>query len=83
VGTAQLFGSSTVTKRYILGVSRYGKTSWRQNFIASVAGAVASITISTPLETIKLRIQNANFKQMTRGVTIVRDSPRNEGAMAL
>jgi hypothetical protein len=54
-----------------------------QNFVASVAGAVASITVAAPLDTIKTRIQNANFEQKTRGVTIVRDLLRDEGAMAL
>ena len=46
-------------------------------------GAVASITVAAPLDTIKTRIQNANFEQKTRGVTIVRDLLREEGAMAL
>ena len=79
----QLFGASAVTKDYVLGVSDYSKATWTQNFIASVAGAVASITVAAPLDTIKTRIQNANFEQKTRGVTIVRDLLRDEGAMAL
>jgi hypothetical protein len=70
VGTAQLFGASAVTKDYIFGVSDYGKATWMQNFIASVAGAVASIAVAAPLDTIKTRIHNANFEQKTRGVTI-------------
>jgi transmembrane carrier protein len=82
VGTEQLFGASAVTKDYILGVSDYSKATWTQNFIASVAGAVASITVAAPLDTIKTRIQNANFEQKTRGVTIVRDLLRDEGATA-
>jgi hypothetical protein len=80
VGTAQLFGASAITKDYILGVSDYGKATWTQNFIASVAGAVASITVAAPLDAIKTRIHNA---QKTSGVTIVRDLLRDEGAMAL
>jgi Mitochondrial carrier protein len=67
-------------KDYILGVSDYGKATWTQNFIASVAGAVASITVAAPLDAIKTRIHNA---QKTSGVTIVRDLLRDEGAMAL
>jgi Mitochondrial carrier protein len=80
---AQLFGASAVTKDYILGVTDYSKATWTQNFIASVAGAVTSITVAAPLDTIKTRIQNANFEQKTRGVTIVRDLIRDEGTMAL
>ncbi|KAI0270271.1 mitochondrial carrier domain-containing protein [Russula aff. rugulosa BPL654] len=75
--------SRAVTKDYILGVSDYSKASWTQNFIASIAGAVSSITVAAPLDTIKTRIQNANFEQKTRGVTIVRDLLRDEGATAL
>lgn len=82
-GSFALFGASAVTKDYVLGVSDYSKATWTQNFIASVAGAVASITVAAPLDTIKTRIQNANFEQNTRGVTIVRDLLRDEGATAL
>lgn len=79
----QLFGASAVTKEYLLGVSDYSKATWTQNFIASIAGAVSSITVAAPLDTIKTRIQNADFEQKTRGVTIVRDLLRDEGATAL
>jgi len=82
-GSFALFGASAVTKEYVLGVSDYRKATWTQNFIASVAGAVASITVAAPLDTIKTRIQNANFEQKTSGVTIVRDLLREEGATAL
>jgi len=82
-GSFALFGASAVTKDYVLGVSDYRKATWTQNFIASVAGAVASITVAAPLDTIKTRIQNANFESKTRGVTIVRELLRDEGATAL
>ncbi|KAI0289795.1 mitochondrial carrier [Russula brevipes] len=82
-GSFALFGASAATKDYVFGVSDYRKATWTQNFIASVAGAVASITVAAPLDTIKTRIQNANFEQNTRGVTIVRDLLRDEGATAL
>ncbi|KAH9052819.1 mitochondrial carrier [Lactarius vividus] len=78
-----LFGASAFTKDYVLGVSDYRQATWTQNFIASVAGAVASITVAAPLDTIKTRIQNANFEQKTSGVTIIRDLLRDEGATAL
>jgi hypothetical protein len=70
----------TATKDYIFGVSHYGKATWTQNSLASVAGAAASITVSASLGTIKTRIQNANFEQKTRGVTIVlRENPDAKG----
>lgn len=78
----QLFGASAVTKEYVLGVTDYSKATWTQNFIASIAGAVASITIAAPLDTVKTRIQNANFEQKVPGVTVVKDLLRNEGPTA-
>jgi len=78
----QLFGASAVTKDYVLGVSDYSKATWTQNFIASIAGAVASITVAAPLDTVKTRIQNANFEQKVPGIRVVKDLIRNEGASA-
>jgi Mitochondrial carrier protein len=75
----QLFGASAVTKEYVLGVTDYSSATWGQNFIASVAGAVASITIPAPLDTIKTRIQNANFENKVRGVTVIKEMIKNEG----
>jgi len=79
---SQLFGASAVTKEYVLGVTDYSKATWTQNFIASIAGAVASITIAAPLDTVKTRIQNANFEQKVPGMTVVKDLLRNEGPTA-
>ncbi|KAF8646684.1 hypothetical protein AX16_007097 [Volvariella volvacea WC 439] len=78
-GSFALFGASAFTKDYILGVSDYHKATWTQNFIASVAGAVASITIAAPLDTVKTRIQNANFEQKVPGVQVVKELIKNEG----
>ncbi|KAG1882781.1 mitochondrial carrier protein [Suillus subluteus] len=81
-GSFALFGASAVTKEYALGVTDYSKATWTQNFIASIAGAVASITIAAPLDTVKTRIQNANFEQKVPGLTVMRDLIRNEGPTA-
>ena len=78
----QLFGASAVTKEYVLGVTDYQKATWTQNFIASIAGAVASITVAAPLDTIKTRIQNANFEKKVSGVTVLKDLVREEGPTA-
>ncbi len=79
----QLFGASAVTKEYMFGIQDYHKATWGQNFVASVAGAVASITVAAPLDTIKTRIQNANFESKVSGMTVVKDLIKNEGAGAL
>lgn len=78
----QLFGASAVTKEYVLGVSDYSKATWGQNFIASIAGAVASITVAAPLDVVKTRIQNANFEQKVPGMTVVKELLKNEGPSA-
>ncbi|EEB96286.1 hypothetical protein MPER_04603, partial [Moniliophthora perniciosa FA553] len=82
-GSFALFGASAVTKDYVLGVSDYSSATWTQNFIASIAGAVASITVAAPLDTVKTRIQNANFESKVSGMTVVKDLIKNEGATAL
>ncbi|THU92261.1 mitochondrial carrier [Dendrothele bispora CBS 962.96] len=81
-GSFALFGASAVTKDYVLGVSDYSKATWTQNFIASIAGAVASITVAAPLDTVKTRIQNANFESKVPGMVVVRDLVKNEGMTA-
>jgi hypothetical protein len=63
-------------------VTDYSRATWTQNFIASVAGAVASITIAAPLDTVKTRIQNANFEHKVPGVVVIKDLVKNEGATA-
>ncbi|KII83230.1 hypothetical protein PLICRDRAFT_119671 [Plicaturopsis crispa FD-325 SS-3] len=81
-GSFALFGASAVTKEYILGVHDFHKATWSQNFVASIAGAVASITVAAPLDTVKTRIQNANFERKVSGVTVVKDLLKNEGPTA-
>lgn len=72
-----------MTKDYVLGVTDYSKATWTQNFIASIAGAVTSITVAAPLDVVKTRIQNANFEHKVSGVTVVKDLFRHEGPSAL
>ena len=60
----------------------YSQATWAQNFIASVAGAVASITVAAPLDTVKTRIQNANFEHKVPGLTVIKDLIKNEGPTA-
>ena len=66
-----------------MGITDYHRATWGQNFVASVAGAVASITVAAPLDVVKTRIQNANFEQRVRGWVVVKELLKNEGAGAL
>jgi len=81
-GSFALFGASAVTKEYVLGLTDYSKATWGQNFIASVAGAFASITVAAPLDVVKTRIQNANFETKVGGLTVVKDLLKQEGPTA-
>lgn len=81
-GSFALFGGSAVAKEYIFRLSDYSAATWSQNFVASIAGAVASITVAAPLDVVKTRIQNANFNSQVGGMTIIRDMVRQEGVGA-
>jgi hypothetical protein len=81
-GSFALFGGSAVAKEYIFKLSDYSQATWSQNFVASIAGAVASITVAAPLDVVKTRIQNANFNSKVGGMTIIREMIRTEGVGA-
>ncbi|KAI1004974.1 Mitochondrial GTP/GDP carrier protein 1 [Podosphaera aphanis] len=78
-GSFALFGGSAFTKGYIFSLSDYNQASWYQNFIASIAGASASLLVSAPLDVIKTRIQNRNFDNPEGGFKIVGNMIKNEG----
>ncbi|KAF8544466.1 mitochondrial carrier domain-containing protein [Trichophaea hybrida] len=80
-GSFALFGGSAFAKE-ALGIADYNKATWGQNFIASVAGATASLVISAPLDVIKTRIQNKNFENPEGGFKIVGKMIKNEGPTA-
>ncbi|KAI9197342.1 mitochondrial carrier domain-containing protein [Polychytrium aggregatum] len=78
-GSFALFGASAVTKEYVFGLEDYSKATFVQNFCSSIAGAVASITVSAPLDVVKTRIQARSKDQVEAGWTIVGKMIRNEG----
>lgn len=81
-GSFALFGGSAFTKGYLYGLQDYNKATWMQNFVASIAGASASLIVSAPLDVIKTRIQNRNFDNPESGFRIVGSMIRNEGITA-
>ncbi|PVU88252.1 hypothetical protein BB561_005951 [Smittium simulii] len=82
-GSFALFGGSAVVKEYVFALEDYNSASWSQNFFASIGGAVASLTVSAPLDVIKTRIQARSFDSKDSGIKILRDLIRHEGASAL
>ena len=81
-GSFALFGGSAFAKEYIFSLEDYNKATWTQNFVASIAGASASLIVSAPLDVIKTRIQNKNFDNPESGFKIVSKMARNEGIPA-
>ena len=79
-GSFALFGGSAFTKEYLFQLRDYSDATWFQNFVASISGAAASLTVSAPLDVIKTRIQNRDFNNPKSGMQIVRDMIRHEGA---
>lgn len=75
----QLFGGSAAAKEYLYKLNDYNAASWSQNFVASIAGASASLIVSAPLDVIKTRIQNKNFDNPESGFRIVSNMMRHEG----
>ena len=75
----QLFGGSAAAKEYLYKLTDYNTASWMQNFVASIAGASASLIVSAPLDVIKTRIQNRNFENPESGFRIVSNMMRHEG----
>jgi len=78
-GSFALFGGSAFTKGYFYKLEDYNKATWFQNFIASIAGASASLIVSAPLDVIKTRIQNRNFENPESGFRIVSSMMKTEG----
>lgn len=78
-GSFALFGGSAAAKEYLYKLNDYNAASWTQNFVASIAGASASLIVSAPLDVIKTRIQNKNFDNPESGFRIVSNMMRHEG----
>ena len=70
---------SAAAKQYLYKLEDYNKATWGQNFVASIAGATASLVVSAPLDVIKTRIQNRNFENPEGGMKIVSNMMKNEG----
>ncbi|KAL2159778.1 hypothetical protein VTH06DRAFT_1911 [Thermothelomyces fergusii] len=81
-GSFALFGGSAFAKEFLFKLQDYNKATWFQNFVASIAGASASLVVSAPLDVIKTRIQNRNFENPESGFRILSNMARKEGPTA-
>ena len=78
-----MFGANAFVKGKVFGLENFNDATFGQTFIASMAGGIASITVASPLDVIKTRIQKADFGSGVSGVQILKDLLRNEGPGAL
>jgi hypothetical protein len=81
-GSFALFGGSALVHHGVYGLEHAREASVMQNFVASIAGAIASITVAAPLDVVKTRVQNKPFDAPESGVQIVRKLIRDEGFSA-
>ena len=78
-GSFALFGGSAICKEFIFKLDNYNNATFWQDFVASIAGATASIAVASPLDVIKTRIQNRPFDSKEGGISIVKNLIKNEG----
>jgi len=81
-GSFALFGGSAVVHYGFLGLENPKDATVMQNFLASIVGAVSSITCAAPLDVIKTRVQSRPFDSPESGLTIIRNLIKEEGLSA-
>ena len=81
-GSFSLFGGSALMYYSYFKLEDQKKATFLQHTAASIAGATLSITVASPTDVIKTRIQNQAFNQNESGFKIVRDLLKNEGPQA-
>ena len=81
-GSFALFGGNALVKESIFKLKNHKDATVFQDFCASIGGATASITIAAPLDVIKTRIQNRDFRHPESGVVILRRLLAEEGVSA-
>lgn len=82
-GSFALFGASAFVKARVFGLDNFNDATFAQTFVASTAGGVASIVVSSPLDVIKTRIQKADFGSGESGGQVLKNLLKNEGPSAL
>jgi len=81
-GSFALFGANSLVYTKLFGIGGYRDATFPQTLTASIAGGVASITVSSPLDVIKTRIQNKPFDDARSGFRVIGDLLREEGPHA-
>lgn len=82
-GSFALFGASAFVKGRVFGLDNYNDATFGQTFVASAVGGVASITVASPLDVIKTRLQTRDFGSGVSGGEILKQLLRKEGVGGL
>lgn len=82
-GSFALFGANSLVYTRIFGIKGPKDAKGYQIFFGSIAGGIASIVVSSPLDVIKTRIQNKPFDDARSGFKVFGDLMKEEGAHAL
>jgi len=78
-GSFALFGANSFVYTSVFGVKGPRDAKGYQIAVGSLAGGIASIIVSSPLDVIKTRIQNKPFEDTRSGFRVVGDLMREEG----
>lgn len=79
-GSFCLFGTDAFVKEYFFGLKKYSDATFSQEVVGSVAGSIASVTVTNPLDVVKTRIQAEGRKKT--GTEVVRNLIHHEGFFA-
>lgn len=85
-GSFALFGGNALVKEQIFKLENYADASIFQDVVASTTGAVWSLTLSSPADVIKARVQRASLSgsgEAVRGRDVLRELLQKEGPLAL
>jgi len=81
-GSFALFGANSLVYTRVFGIDGPRKATATQIFFGSMAGGIASIVVSSPLDVIKTRIQSKSFTDNRSGLSVVKDLVKEEGIYA-
>lgn len=76
-GSFALFGGNSFMKEKVFRLDNYNNSTFFQNFLSSTFGAFCSITVSSPMDVIKTRIQAETAKKSS--IKLITDLVKNEG----
>jgi len=77
-GSFALFGATSFTYTWLFNTDPK-KATFAQTCAGSIIGGTSSILVSSPMDVIKVRIQNKPFDDPRGGLTIIKDAIRQEG----